>query len=61
MRVDLKAHLVSITGRISHSQWNDTHTGGPRKRHEIIADRIGYLDSSPAQANEPATDEEEAF
>ncbi len=50
-----KARLVSITGRISHSQWKDKETGDPRERYEIIGNFIGYLDSPTKETkNEPA-------
>ena len=38
-----KGRLVSITGRISHSQWKDKETGDPRERYEVIGNYIGYL------------------
>lgn len=53
-----KGRLVSITGRLAHSQWTDADTGQPRERHEVIATVIGYLDSpkassEPTEAGEP--------
>jgi len=48
-----KGRLVSITGRLSHSQWTDKDTGKPRERYEVVAALIGYLDS-PKSATEPA-------
>lgn len=47
-----KGRLVSITGRLSHSQWADKDTGDNRERHEVIANQIGYLDA-PAKEAEP--------
>ncbi len=50
-----KGRLISLTGRISHSQWADKETGDPRERYEIIGSYIGYLDSAkPEPATEPA-------
>lgn len=50
-----KGRLISLTGRISHSQWADKDTGNPRERYEVIGSFIGYLDSSkPEPAKEPA-------
>jgi len=40
-----KGRLISLTGRISHSQWKDKETGDPRERYEIIGSYIGYLQS----------------
>ena len=57
-----KGRLVSVEGRISHSQWTDTETDQPRERYEVIGNRVGYLDSpkngSGAPAEETAADEE---
>jgi len=39
-----KGRLISLTGRISHSQWKDKETGDPRERYEVIDSCIGYLD-----------------
>ena len=40
-----KGRLVSITGRLSHSQRTDKDTGDNRERYEVIANQIGYLDA----------------
>ena len=48
-----KGRLISLTGRISHSQWADKETGDPRERYEIIGSYVGYLDSAKT---EPATE-----
>jgi len=52
-----KGRLVSITGRISHSQWKDTETGDPRERYEVIGNYIGYLDSPRSEADTESTGE----
>ena len=45
-----KGRLISITGRLSPSQWADKHTGENRERHEVIANQIGYLDAPAKEA-----------
>ena len=57
-----KGRMVSITGRISHSQWTD-QSDQPRERYEVIGNRIGYLDSpngktSPADGDDAGSDSE---
>lgn len=47
-----KGRLISITGRLSHSQWTDKETGDNRERYEVIGNQIGYLDA-PAK-DQPA-------
>ena len=44
-----KGRLISITGRLSHSQWADKDTGDNRERHEVIANQIGYLDNPTSE------------
>ncbi len=51
-----KGRLVSVEGRISHSQWTDKETDQPRERHEVIGNRVGYLDSPKKATSEPAAD-----
>ena len=57
-----KGRMVSVTGRISHSQWTDQNDQ-PRERYEVIGNRIGYLDSprsedSPADGDDTGSDTE---
>lgn len=52
-----KGRLISLTGRISHSQWADKETGGPRERYEIIGSFIGYLDNPKSEADTKADGE----
>lgn len=60
-----KGRLVSITGRIAHSQWTDKDTGNPRERYEVVAAVVGYLDAPKATGEQPEPVEtkpgEEAF
>ena len=57
-----KGRMVSVSGRISHSQWTDKETDQPRERYEVIGNRVGYLDSpkngSTAEGSDVDTGEE---
>ena len=46
-----KGRLVSITGRLAHSQWTDKDTGKPRERYEVVAALVGYLDAPKASSD----------
>ena len=56
-----KGRLVSITGRLSHSQWTDKDTGDNRERYEVIANQIGYLDTPAKDQPAEVKPGEEAF
>ena len=55
-----KGRMVSIEGRISHSQWTDKATDEPRERYEVIGNRVGYLDSPKNGSTAPAEDTDTA-
>ena len=56
-----KGRLISLTGRISHSQWTDTNTGDRKERYEVIGSHIGYLDSARADSVEEIAEGHQAF
>lgn len=56
-----KGRLVSITGRLSRSQWTDKDTGDNRERYEVIANQIGYLDTPAKDQPTEVKPGEEAF
>ena len=56
-----KGRLVSITGRLSHSQWTEKDTGDNRERYEVIANQIGYLDAPARDQPAEVKPGEEAF
>ena len=47
-----KGRLVSVTGRLAHSQWTDRDTGKPRERYEVVAAIVGYLDAPKATSEQ---------
>ena len=51
-----KGRLISLTGRISHSQWKDKETGDPRERYEVIGNYIGYLDNPTSEVDTDSAD-----
>ncbi|MEM7093689.1 MAG: single-stranded DNA-binding protein [Actinomycetota bacterium] len=56
-----KGRLISITGRLSHSQWTDKDTGDNRERYEVIANQVGYLDAPTKDEPTEVKPGEEAF
>ena len=39
-----KGRLVAVSGRLDYSEWR-AKDGSPRSKHEVVADRVEFLDS----------------
>jgi single-strand DNA-binding protein len=50
-----KGRRVAVAGRLEYSEWTDTD-GGKHSKHEVIADRVDFLD---APQNDTGAAEEE--
>jgi single-strand DNA-binding protein len=50
-----RGRLVGVTGRLEHREWT-APDGSRRSRHEVVAQRVEYLDTParPSGAPEPA-------
>lgn len=47
-----KGRRVAIEGRLEHHEWSGPD-GEPRSRHEVVAERVQFLDARPrSQADE---------
>lgn len=49
----VQGRQVAVSGRLEYGEWRDD-AGGPRSRHEVIADEVGFLGAPPSQPPEPA-------
>ena len=54
-----KGRQTLVEGRLSQRSW-ETPEGQKRSKHEVVADRVQFLDPRPAPGGGPAPEEESA-
>jgi single-strand DNA-binding protein len=52
-----KGRPVLVEGRLVQRSW-ETPEGQKRSKHEVVADRVQFLDARPAPSGSPAAEEE---